>query len=116
MWRVCGNLFIQYCEAAGLLLSVQQHTRRRRDYTRFEFRFGHLAGIVQNGATMGGSRALNPACLLLPAVTFLMTKCNTFKCTLLRRHLSVNILFVRFDFLKRILLHVTKRVILGSDA
>ncbi|MEQ2208859.1 hypothetical protein XENOCAPTIV_017725 [Xenoophorus captivus] len=38
--------------------------------------------MVQNGATMGGSPALNPTRLLLPAVTFLMTEYNTYKSTI----------------------------------
>lgn len=93
MVRVCVILLIEWCEAAGLWLSVQQKTRRRQNYTRFKCRFGNLAEMVQNGATMGGTPALNSTRLLLPAVTILMTKCNTYKCTALFHRPSVNMCF-----------------------
>lgn len=75
---VCGcvNVLIQWCEAAGLWLSVEQHSQRRRNYTQFKCRFGHLAKLVQNGATMVGPPALNCTRVLLQALIFLRTKCN----------------------------------------
>lgn len=66
---MCVNLLIQWCEAAGLWLSVQKHTKGRRDCNRFKCCFGHLAEIIQNGATMVPS--LNCSRLLLQAATFL---------------------------------------------
>lgn len=93
---MCVNLHIQWCEAAGLWLSVEQHTHGRQNYTRFKCCFGHLAEMVQNGATMGGTLALNCTRLLLPAVTFLRTysKCNMCKCTVLFHHPSVKMCFI----------------------
>ena len=72
---VCGcvNVLIQWCEAAGLWLSVEQHSQRRQNYTQFKCRFGHLAKLVQNGATTGGPLALNCARVLLQALVFLRT-------------------------------------------
>lgn len=93
---MCVNLLTQWCEAASLWLCVQQHTQRRQNYTRFKCRFGHLAAMVQNGATMGGTLALNCTCLLLPAVTFLRTKYNTCKCGTLFYYQSVNMCFFYF--------------------
>lgn len=66
---MCVNLLVQWCEAAGLWLSVQKHTKGRRDYNRFKCCFGHLTEIIQNGATMVPS--LNCSRLLLQAATFL---------------------------------------------
>lgn len=76
------KLLVQWCEAAGLWLSVQKHIQGRQNYTRFKCCFRHSAQIVQNGATMVATPSLNCTRLLLQAVTFLRTKCNMCKCTL----------------------------------
>lgn len=87
-WCMCVNLLIQWCEAAGLWLSVQKHSKGRQDYNQFKCCFGHSVEIIQNGGTMVPS--LNCSRLLLQVATFLR-KNATCKCTMLFHCPSVNV-------------------------
>lgn len=82
VWCVCENLLIQWCEAAGLWLSVQQHTQKTKSHTVYMLLWA-LGWNDSKWRNNGRYSRFELYPLAAPTGDILGTKCNMCKRTML---------------------------------